>query len=59
MAHYAENLGIYVEMLKVEVVDTVLLVKMNFTQGSCEAAQVAKGIRFKSCTAKRILPFVS
>lgn len=36
------------ERLKVEVVDTALPVKINFAQGSCQAAQIAKGVRFKA-----------
>ena len=36
------------ERLKVEVTDTALPVKINFAQGSCQAAQIAKGVRFKA-----------
>lgn len=34
--------------MKVEVTETALPVKINFAQGSCQAAQVAKGVRFKA-----------
>ena len=36
------------ERLKVEVTDTALPVKIYFAQGSYQAAQVAKGVRFKA-----------
>ena len=36
------------ERLGVEVTNMALPVKINFAQGSCQAAQVAKGVRFKA-----------
>ena len=38
--------------MKVEVADTALPVKINFAQGSCQAAQVVKEMRFKAGGAK-------
>ena len=38
--------------LKMEVTETSFPVKINFAQGSCQAAQVAKGVRFKADDVK-------
>lgn len=40
------------ERLKMEVVDTALSIKVNFAQGSCQAAQISKGVRLKAGAAK-------
>ena len=40
------------ERVKVEVADTASSVKINFAQGSCQAAQVRKRVRFKASGAK-------
>ena len=38
--------------LKLEVATTSLPVRINFAQGSCLAAQIAKGVRFKAADTK-------
>jgi hypothetical protein len=42
----------YARRLKTAVEDTALLVKVNFAQRSCQAAQVARSMRFKVGSAK-------